>query len=83
MEPVDQDAMKLLAARAVSAGATGQNVPSPCISVCTMNFDGSFCLGCWRSIDEIAVWSRCNDGEKRTIWARIANRLATHEASNP
>jgi predicted Fe-S protein YdhL (DUF1289 family) len=83
MEDVDQDAMKMLAARAVAAGATAQNVPSPCISVCTMDFDGSFCMGCWRSIDEIAAWSRCDDAQKKIIWARIAERLAAQVANRP
>ncbi len=83
MEFVDPDAMKMLAARAIVAKAAGHNVPSPCISVCTMNFDGSFCLGCWRSIDEIAAWSRCDDGQKRAIWDNIATRLANHAASPP
>ena len=83
MEDVDQDAIKMLAARAVTAGATGHNVPSPCISVCTMDFDGNFCTGCWRSIDEIAVWSRCDDTQKKVIWAHIADRLAVHAANRP
>ena len=34
-----------------------EQVPSPCISVCVMDADGSVCLGCFRTLDEIAAWS--------------------------
>jgi predicted Fe-S protein YdhL (DUF1289 family) len=48
-----------------------------------MDFDGHFCMGCLRSIDEIAVWSRCDDGQKKVIWAHIAERLAAHAGTRP
>ncbi len=33
-----------------------QPVLSPCIGVCTMDADG-YCMGCLRTLDEIAHWS--------------------------
>jgi uncharacterized protein len=33
-----------------------------------------FCEGCWRSIEEIAAWSRMNDDEKRAVWVLIEER---------
>lgn len=50
-------------------------VPSPCISVCKMNDDRSFCKGCWRTIPEIAAWSKSTDAEKLEIWGRVAARV--------
>lgn len=37
-----------------NAGSNGA-VDSPCIGVCTLHSSG-FCLGCWRSMDEISHW---------------------------
>ena len=66
------------AARADEAQARPRNVPSPCISVCVM--EGGLCKGCWRTLDEIAAWSGMGDADKRTVWARIAQRARTQGA---
>jgi len=34
------------------------------------------CEGCCRTIDEIAAWSRMDDGEKRAVWVLIEERRA-------
>jgi predicted Fe-S protein YdhL (DUF1289 family) len=41
-------------------------VESPCINVCTLDAD-SICIGCGRSIDEIARWSRMSSDERRRV----------------
>lgn len=51
-------------------------VPSPCISVCEMDAASGFCLGCWRTLDEIAAWSALDNAGKRAVWLRIEDRLA-------
>ncbi|RZI70976.1 MAG: DUF1289 domain-containing protein [Variovorax sp.] len=58
------------------------SVPSPCISVCRMD-DAvpPLCQGCFRTLLEIAGWSRMHDGDKRRVWARIAQR--TEETTTP
>ena len=52
-------------------------VPSPCISVCTIDVATGLCAGCLRTLDEIAAWSVLDDAERRDVWARIAVRRAT------
>ncbi|BDU59257.1 hypothetical protein LMORI2_22390 [Limnohabitans sp. MORI2] len=52
--------------------------PSPCISVCRMSDDTTYCEGCWRSLDEIAGWAQRNPDEKRAVWQQIEERLETH-----
>ena len=47
-------------------------VPSPCISVCVMDADGRCCVGCLRTLDEIAAWSVLDDDAKRAVLARAA-----------
>lgn len=49
-------------------------VPSPCISVCRMDDRTGLCVGCARTLDEIAVWSTLSDDEKRAVWALIDAR---------
>jgi predicted Fe-S protein YdhL (DUF1289 family) len=73
--PVSKSAIKLIAARAISVRSMAENVPSPCLSVCRMDAAGTLCLGCYRTLDEIALWSRADDATKRQVWAAIAQRL--------
>jgi len=63
-------------ARQVCAGHEA-DVPSPCVSVCRMNPDTQYCEGCLRTLEEIAAWSRMDDGGKRAIWGMIAARALT------
>jgi len=77
-------AERRLLARARELGAaddTTQPVPSPCVSVCRMDASSGLCEGCWRSLEEIAGWSRLPDADKRAIWARIEARVARKEAA--
>lgn len=71
--------MEWLAKLAVQAQAKERNLPSPCISVCTMAAASGLCRGCLRTLDEIASWSTLGDEDKRAIWARIEVR-ATAQA---
>lgn len=50
----------------------GDGVASPCVNVCRM--EGEYCAGCFRSIVEIAGWSRAGDEERRLILAAVALR---------
>jgi hypothetical protein len=49
-------------------------VPSPCISVCTMDKATGLCAGCLRTLDEIAQWSVLNEADKRALWQRLQER---------
>lgn len=53
---------------------TGQAMPSPCVSVCEMDEASASCKGCFRTLDEIAVWSILDDAEKQAVWAGIEAR---------
>lgn len=56
-------------------------VPSPCVNICRMNAASGLCEGCWRTIDEIAAWSRLDDEAKRGVWRSIALRRAAAPAA--
>lgn len=52
---------------------------SPCIGVCCLDGAGAFCLGCGRSLAEIAAWSRLPEAERLGIMAVLPGRLAAPE----
>ena len=67
-------AFKLVLARARTL-REGEPVPSPCVSVCRMDAASGLCEGCFRTLDEIAAWSRMDDEGKRTAWSLITQRI--------
>ena len=68
--------IKMLAQRAAQVLAEPvPHVPSPCLSVCVMDPQTEVCAGCWRTLEEIGVWSRMSDEAKRQVWQRIQQRL--------
>ena len=77
------NAIDLIAARVHSARAEDQDVPSPCISVCRMSTVSGWCEGCFRTLDEIRLWSRMTDADKRVVWALIEQRTAAAPTSAP
>ena len=70
------DAIKLIAARARAVRATGDIVPSPCISVCRISADTGWCEGCFRTLGEISAWSRSGPDAQRRLWQTIEQRMA-------
>jgi predicted Fe-S protein YdhL (DUF1289 family) len=58
-------------------GALERPVASPCISVCVVDPRGSgVCVGCGRTLDEIAGWIDMSDDARRAVLARLPDRLA-------
>lgn len=51
-------------------------VESPCIKVCRLDREFGLCLGCFRTLDEIAVWGRARDEVRLGILATAARRRA-------
>jgi len=49
-------------------------VPSPCVNICRIDAGSGLCVGCRRTIDEIAGWSRLGDAQKCIVWARLPGR---------
>ena len=50
--------------------------PSPCIAICTMDATQRYCIGCYRSAEEIAGWSRYSGEQKLAVWERLEMRQA-------
>ena len=64
-----------------SGAAAADEVASPCINVCVMDAASGFCIGCWRTLDEIAAWSGLDAAAKRAVLAAIRKRRARAAAS--
>ena len=67
--------------QAAQTGATDAPVLSPCIGVCAMDAGSGFCLGCLRTIDEIAAWSRASEATRRAINSALPPRRAQIKGS--
>jgi uncharacterized protein len=61
-----------------SGAEHADRVPSPCISVCVLDADGALCLGCFRTLDEIASWSLLDADAKRSVLAALPERRSAH-----
>ena len=55
---------------------TSARVPSPCISVCRIDEASGLCVGCLRTLDEIAAWGALDDAARRRVWQAIVLRRA-------
>ncbi len=49
-------------------------IDSPCVKVCMIHPESRICLGCSRTADEIARWSRMSDAERTRILADLPGR---------
>jgi uncharacterized protein len=47
---------------------------SPCVKVCQMDPARGVCIGCCRTLDEIARWSRMSDGDRETVMRDLGER---------
>jgi predicted Fe-S protein YdhL (DUF1289 family) len=49
-------------------------VKTPCIKVCQMDPRRGLCLGCRRTLDEIARWGEMSDAEREKILSELQGR---------
>lgn len=47
---------------------------SPCIGICKMNEQTGLCIGCFRTRNEIAMWSSAGAEDKRRILDAVVRR---------
>jgi predicted Fe-S protein YdhL (DUF1289 family) len=61
----------------MTAGA----ISTPCIKVCAVSGATGICIGCGRTLPEIAAWGGLTEDERKAIMAELPARLATTEAA--
>jgi predicted Fe-S protein YdhL (DUF1289 family) len=50
-------------------------ISTPCIKVCAVSGLTNTCIGCGRTLQEIARWGAMDETERKTIMAELPARL--------
>jgi predicted Fe-S protein YdhL (DUF1289 family) len=45
------------------------------VKTCRIDDASSYCVGCGRTLEEIAAWGSLSETDRRTIMSRLGNRL--------
>ncbi len=47
---------------------------SPCVNICVIHPQEGICVGCYRTLTEIAQWAGMNDDMRRAVLAELPER---------
>jgi predicted Fe-S protein YdhL (DUF1289 family) len=50
-------------------------IETPCIRVCVVDGPTGLCLGCGRTLPEIAQWGRFSDAQRAAVMAGLVERM--------
>jgi predicted Fe-S protein YdhL (DUF1289 family) len=56
-------------------------IESPCVKICTLDARSGLCLGCGRTIDEIAHWTALSAAERARVMSKLPGRLAARKSA--
>ena len=57
------------------------NFDSPCISVCALDENGKYCIGCKRTKEEIGGWMRFPEVERKRLIKEVKTRKFDEEGN--
>jgi predicted Fe-S protein YdhL (DUF1289 family) len=57
-------------------------IETPCVKICTLDARQGVCLGCGRTIDEIARWSGMSAAERSQIMNELPGRRMSQGTTN-
>jgi hypothetical protein len=66
-----------------SASLKPDMIQSPCINICTIDARSRLCMGCGRTLDEVASWSTLSDAQRAQVMAALPARMAEAGLSLP
>jgi uncharacterized protein len=49
---------------------------TPCVKVCVIDPISALCIGCGRTIQEIAAWTAMSEAERLAVMAGLGERMA-------
>lgn len=49
-------------------------IATPCVQVCVVDGQSGLCLGCYRTLAEVASWARFSDAERADLMAELPDR---------
>jgi predicted Fe-S protein YdhL (DUF1289 family) len=58
-------------------------IQTPCINICTIDARSRLCMGCGRTLDEVAGWSRFTPERRAAVMAELPARMADAGLSKP
>jgi hypothetical protein len=64
----------------VSEPAPAAPVASPCVGICELDATGRVCVGCLRTLEEIAAWSGFSENQRRRVVEDLPRRRAVRGA---
>ncbi|MGO9422691.1 DUF1289 domain-containing protein [Roseiarcus sp.] len=50
-------------------------ISTPCVNVCVVDPASALCIGCGRTVEEIAGWGAMNEKERLAVMAGLEARL--------
>jgi uncharacterized protein len=56
-------------------------IESPCVNICTLDARSGLCLGCGRTVAEIAGWISMSPAQRSDIMKHLPNRIAAAKSS--
>ena len=56
------------------ADAPSPAIKTPCIKVCCVDGESGLCLGCFRTLPEIARWAALPEAEREAVMAELPSR---------
>ena len=54
--------------------APANTIATPCIKLCIVDGESGLCMGCFRSLPEVARWGRISDVERAEIMSGLPDR---------
>ena len=58
-----------------------QPIKTPCVKVCVVDGQSGNCLGCGRTLGEIARWARLSDAERDMVMTALPARMESLKAA--
>ena len=49
-------------------------IKTPCVQVCVVDGESGLCLGCYRTLKEVAAWASFTEAERDLILAELPDR---------
>ncbi len=49
-------------------------IATPCVKVCVIDAESGLCMGCLRTLDEVAGWTRLDDAARAGVMADLPLR---------
>jgi uncharacterized protein len=58
----------------MSGDMAAPSIATPCIQVCIVDGESGLCLGCHRTLPEVAAWARLTDEARAEVMAELPGR---------